>query len=41
MAINYAEKYSSQIDERFSKEAMSMGAVNQDYDFVEIGRAHV
>ena len=34
MAINYASKYAAQIDERFSKEAMSAGAVNQDYDFV-------
>lgn len=41
MAINYAEKYSSQIDERFSKEAMSMGAVNQDYDFVGAQTVHV
>ncbi len=34
MAINFASKYAAQIDERFSKEAMSAGAVNQDYDFV-------
>ena len=34
MAINYASKYAAHIDERFSKEAMSAGAVNQDYDFV-------
>ena len=34
MAINYASRYSTQIDERFAKEAMSGPAVNQDYDFV-------
>lgn len=41
MAINYAEKYASKIDERFSKEAMSIGAVNQDYDFVGVKTVHV
>lgn len=41
MAINYAEKYASKIDERFSKEAMSTGAVNQDYDFVGVKTVHV
>lgn len=34
MAINYASKYASQIDERFSLEAFSTPAVNQDFDFV-------
>jgi len=34
MAINYADKYASQIDERFTREALSGGAVNNDYDFV-------
>ncbi|MCH5210434.1 MAG: N4-gp56 family major capsid protein [Oscillospiraceae bacterium] len=41
MAINYAEKYSSQIDERFSKEAMSEGAVNKDFDFVGVKTVNV
>ena len=41
MAINYAEKYASKIDERFSKETMSTGAVNQDYDFVGVKTVHV
>lgn len=36
MAIEFASKYAAQIDERFSKEAMSAGAVNQDYDFVGV-----
>lgn len=41
MAINYASKYASQIDERFSKEALSNGAVNQDYDFVGVQTVNV
>ncbi|MGN0107832.1 MAG: N4-gp56 family major capsid protein, partial [Hominilimicola sp.] len=41
MAINYASKYASKIDERFSKEAMSTGAVNQDYDFVGVKTVNV
>lgn len=41
MAINYASKYAAQIDERFSKEAMSTGAVNQDYDFVGVKTVNV
>lgn len=36
MAIDYASKYASQIDERFSREAMSAAAVNNDYDFVGV-----
>lgn len=36
MAINYAEKYAQKIDERFSKEAVSNAAVNNDYDFVGV-----
>lgn len=34
MAINYASKYAGKIDERFSREALSGAAVNNDYDFV-------
>ncbi len=41
MAINYASKYASQIDERFAKEALSIGAVNQDYDFVGVQTVNV
>lgn len=33
MAINYAQKYAQQIDERFTLEALSTPAVNTDYDF--------
>ena len=34
MAINYASKYAQKIDERFSLEALTGAAVNNDYDFV-------
>ena len=34
MAINYASKYAAKIDERFSREALSAAAINNDYDFV-------
>ena len=34
MAINYASKYSQKIDERFSREALTGAAINNDYDFV-------
>lgn len=34
MAINYASKYSQKIDERFSQEALTGAAINNDYDFV-------
>lgn len=34
MGINYASKYASKIDERFSREALTNAAVNNDYDFV-------
>ena len=36
MAINYAEKYSAKIDERFKIEAVTTPAVNQDYDFAGV-----
>ncbi len=35
MAINYAEKYSSVVDERFRTAAKSAAFVNNDYDFVD------
>lgn len=36
MAINYAEKYSTQIDERFKMGSVTTAAINQNYDFVGI-----
>lgn len=36
MAINYAEKYSTKIDERFKKGAVTTPAINNDYDFVGV-----
>ena len=36
MAINYAEKYSAKIDERFKLGAFTAGAVNNSYDFIGV-----
>lgn len=36
MGVNYAEKYASQVDERFTTESLSEGAINNDYDFVGV-----
>ena len=36
MAINYAEKYSAKIDERFKIGAVTTPAVNNDYDFIGV-----
>lgn len=36
MAINYAEKYSAKIDERFKKGAITAPAINNDYDFTGV-----
>ncbi len=36
MAINYAAKYSTQIDERFKKGAITGPAINNDYDFTGV-----
>lgn len=36
MAINYAEKYSAQIDERFRLNAISTPAINNNYDFTGV-----
>ena len=33
MAVNYATKYSSNVDEKFTKESIVAGAINQDYDW--------
>ncbi len=36
MAINYATKYSAQVDERFKLASVTTGAVNQDFDFTGV-----
>ena len=36
MALNYAEKYSAQIDERFKQGAITAPAINNNYDFVGV-----
>lgn len=36
MAINYAEKYSTQIDERFKKGSITAPAISNSYDFVGV-----
>lgn len=36
MTVNYAEKYSTQIDERFKKVSITGPAINNDYDFVGV-----
>ena len=41
MGINYASKYAQQIDERFTREALSGSAINQDYDFVGVKTVNV
>ena len=41
MAINYAEKYSGKVDERFAVAALTNQAVNNDYDFVDVNVVHV
>lgn len=41
MAVNYASKYAQKIDERFTREALSTPAVNQDYDFVGVKTVNV
>lgn len=33
MAVNYATKYSSKVDEKFTKESIIAGAVNSEYDW--------
>ena len=34
MAVNYATKYSPLVDEKFSRESVTMAAVNNNYDFI-------
>lgn len=41
MAQNYAEKYSSKVDERFSKASITNAAINNDYDFVGVNAVNV
>ena len=36
MAINYAEKYSAKVDERFALGSLVGGVVNKDYDFTGV-----
>lgn len=35
MAVNYAEKFSQKVDERFAREALTNNIINQDYDFID------
>lgn len=41
MAINYAQKFDTKVDERFAKEALSHGVVNQDFDFTGVDTVKV
>lgn len=41
MAINLAEKYSAQVDEKFTLESKTAGAFNTDYDFVGVNVVNV
>ncbi len=41
MAINYAEKYSSKVDERFQLASLTNAAVSNDYDFVGVNAVNV
>lgn len=41
MAINYAEKYSSAVDERFTKASVTQAAFNQDYDWDGVSTVNV
>ena len=41
MAINYAVKYSAQVDERFKLASVTTGAVNQDYEFTGVKTVQV
>lgn len=36
MAVNYASKYSSKVDEAFDKKSLAMAFTNKDYDFVDV-----
>ena len=41
MTINYASKFDTKVDERFAKEALSAGIVNQDFDFTGVDTVKV
>lgn len=41
MAVNYAEKFSDIIDEELSKDSLTDGAVNKDYDFDGVNKVNV
>lgn len=41
MAVNYAEKYSSKVDERFKIASLTDAAINGDYDFVGVNAVNV
>lgn len=41
MATNYAEKYSSKVDERFTKASITDSAVNKEYDFIGVNAVKV
>ena len=41
MAQNYAEKYSSKVDERFSLASLTNAAISNDYDFVGVNAVNV
>lgn len=41
MAVNYAAKFDEKVDERFAKEALSTGIVNQDFDFLGVDTVKV
>lgn len=35
MTVNYAEKFSQKVDERFAREALTTNIINQDFDFID------
>ena len=41
MAINYAEKYSQKVDERFTEQSITERAVNAEYDFDGVDTIHI
>lgn len=41
MTVNYAQKFDGKVDERFAKEALSTGIINQDFDFTGVDTVKV
>lgn len=41
MTINYASKYSSKVDERFSKDSQALMAVSNDYEFTGVNTVNI